>query len=152
MFFRLFVLAVALSQGNGSQPNLSAVIGDVRAVALEEPPLLPSQEDEGAARTKTAEILLVWAWAESRWEARALGDNGHACGVLQLHPIARPGYSCAAVRADRRLGLRLGLAWMRRMSAQCGSLEGGLRAFASGRCSGAREFVARRCALVGGCE
>lgn len=121
---------------------------DVVEVAAEELPLWA--ED----RARTARLLLVWAARESAGRADAVGDAGQACGVLQLHPVARGGATCAELRASRRLGLRRGLAWMRALSARCGSVVGGLRAYASGRCAGterARLLVAARCALAGGC-
>lgn len=153
MFASIFFLAFALSHGPEALPvpEILRVVEDVRATVLAAPPANPPAEDEDGARLLTARILTVFAWEESRFRASALGDSGRACGVLQLHEQARAGHSCAAVRADRRLGLRLGLAWMRRMAVQCGSLEAGLRAYASGSCTGARALVARRCALAGGC-
>jgi hypothetical protein len=59
-----------------------------------------------------------------------------------------------AVLTDPRLALRLGLGLMRELAEKCGSVRGGLRAYASGSCSGsprARQLVAWRCAQSGAC-
>jgi len=145
MLLRLFLFAISLS-GTADVDDLG-VARDALSVSLEGPELLDDRE-------ATARLLVVFAWRESAFAADALGDHGRACGLLQLHDVARQGHSCDEVRADRRLALRLGLAWMRRMRDVCGSVKGGLAAFASGRCSGLPRvdaLVASRCALAGGC-
>jgi hypothetical protein len=96
----------------------------------------------------TARILAVWAYRESAGRS-IMGDHGAACGVLQLHEQARQGHACSEILADRRLGLRLGLAWMRRMAEQCGSVRRGLGAYATGSCIGGRDLVRARCAVAG---
>lgn len=125
-----------------------ALVLDVLDVAADEPPLWGD-------RARTARLLVVWAARESAGRADAVGDQGRACGVLQLHEVARGGRTCADLRASRRVGLRAGLAWMRYTAERCGSVVAGLRAYASGSCAGthrARELVQARCALIGGCS
>jgi hypothetical protein len=132
----LLLLLTSLGLRDGSALDLAA---DVRAVVATEAPLL---ED----RASTARLLAVWAYHESAGRS-VVGDHGAACGVLQLHEVARQGVPCAEILADRRVGLRLGLAWMRRMAEQCGSVPAGLRAYASGTCAGtprARRLVESR--------
>jgi hypothetical protein len=151
VFFGLFHLGLALCGSALPPTEVLAAADDVRAVALEEPPLFAGSD----GRERTARLLMVFAWKESAWRADVTGDHGAACGVLQLHNVARAGVSCAAIRADRRLGLRVGLAFMRDLRDRCGSVRAGLRAFASGTCAGsirARELVAHRCSLAGGCQ
>ena len=148
MLLDLLALLTGLGLRDGSALDLAI---DVRAVAMLEEPLF----DGDGARAKTALLLAVWTMRESGGRA-LMGDEGRACGALQLHEVARQGVTCSAMLADRRLALATGLAWMRRMRDVCGSVAGGLRAFASGSCSGtprARDLVRVRCALAftGGC-
>ena len=138
MLFDLLVLLTSIGLRDGSALDLAI---DVRSVAMTEEPL----DDD---RALTARVLAVWAYRESAGRS-VMGDHGAACGVLQLHEVARQGTPCSEILADRRLGLRLGLAWMRRMSEQCGSLRRGLGAYATGSCIGGRDLVRARCALAG---
>jgi hypothetical protein len=134
----LLFLLLSLGLRDGSALDLAL---DVRHVALTEQPL-------DADRQLTARVLAVWAYRESAGRS-IMGDHGAACGVLQLHEQARQGHACAEILADRRLGLRLGLAWMRRMAEQCGSVRKGLGAYATGSCIGGRDLVRARCAVAG---
>lgn len=146
MLFDLLILATSLGLTDGSALDLAV---DVRHVAMTEAPLFAT--DDG--REATARLLLVWTIRESAGRS-VMGDHGAACGAMQLHEVARQGVACADMLADRRVALRAGLAWMRAMRDQCGSVVGGLRAFASGSCVGtprARDLVRVRCALAGGC-
>lgn len=138
MLPELLFLLLGLGLRNGTALDLAV---DVRYVALTEQPL----DDD---RMLTARVLAVWAYRESAGRS-ILGDHGAACGVLQLHDVARQGTPCSEILADRRLGLRLGLAWMRRMAEQCGSLRKGLGAYATGVCGGGRDLVRARCAVAG---
>lgn len=78
MLIDLLLLLTSLGLRDGSALDLAA---DVRAVVASEPPLL---ED----RATTARLLAVWAYHESAGR-NVLGDHGAACGVLQLHEVAR---------------------------------------------------------------
>ena len=138
MLIDLLFLLLSLGLRDGSALDLAI---DVRSVAMTEEPL---DND----RALTARVLAVWAYRESAGRS-VMGDHGAACGVLQLHEVARQGTPCSEILADRRLGLRLGLAWMRRMAEQCGSLRRGLGAYATGSCIGGRDLVRARCALAG---
>ena len=138
MLFDLLVLLTSIGLRDGSALDLAI---DVRSVAMTEQPL----DDD---RALTARVLAVWAYRESAGRS-VMGDHGAACGVLQLHEQARQGHACAEILADRRLGLRLGLAWMRRMAEQCGSVRKGLGAYATGSCIGGRDLVRARCAVAG---
>jgi len=146
MLLELLALIVSLGVRDGSALDLAV---DVRAVAMAEEPLYVGDD----AVERTALLLAVWTVRESAGQS-VLGDQGRACGAMQLHEVARQGVSCSSMLADRRVALAAGLAWMRRMRDVCGSVAGGLRAFASGSCSGsprARDLVRVRCALAGGC-
>ena len=138
MLIDLLLLLTSMGLRDGSALDLAI---DVRHVALTEAPLADDRE-------LTARILAVWAYRESAGRS-VIGDHGAACGVVQLHEMARQGVPCSEILADRRVGLRLGLAWMRRMTEQCGSLRGGLRAYSSGSCAGAVSLVRSRCAVAG---
>jgi hypothetical protein len=147
MIAALLTLAIKLAGASLPAAAIESAASDVAAVAEGEAPLVAGD------REATARVLLVWAWRESAWRTNALGDAGNACGVLQLHAIARDGHTCTELRSDRRLALRVGLAWMRRMRDVCGgSVRAGLRAFASGSCVGtprARALVDHRLKLAG---
>lgn len=145
MFTLVFLLVASLNPQRSAAASASFA-DDVVHVVLTEPPLFEGDVDE--AKLETARLLGVFAEGESNGEARALGDGGASCGVTQLGFVARAGHSCESVRADRRLGLRLGLRWMIRMRNECGSVARGLGAFASGRCGGAAALVRRRCAAA----
>jgi membrane-bound lytic murein transglycosylase MltF len=111
-----------------------SLASDVAAVVATERPLFAGAD----ARRRTARLLAVWAWHESSGRADAIGDGGRACGVMQLHEHARNGTPCEMILRDRRLGLRLGLRYMRQAVAYCGgSITAGLSAYASGICRGA---------------
>lgn len=143
LLVELLLLATSLGLRDGTALDLAV---DVRSVAMAEDPLV---DDDRAA---TARLLLVWTIRESAGRS-VMGDQGRACGALQLHELARQGVTCEAMLANRRVALAAGLAWMRRMRDRCGSVAAGLRAFASGSCEGsprARDLVRVRCALAGG--
>lgn len=81
-------------------------------------------------------------------------DQGRACGVLQVWEPQRwlSGATCAAVRADRRLGLRVGLLVMKRLAKDCGGVQAGLSAYATGKCPPKGKVLAlvkARCAVMG---
>jgi hypothetical protein len=143
------LLALALLLAGASLPaaDVALFVDDVVAVVEVDAPLVEGD------RTATGRLLVVWAWKEAAYRANAIGDGGKACGVLQLHAIARAGHTCAELTADRRLALRVGLAWMRQMRDTCGSVRRGLLAYASGSCFGslrARALVDHRLKLAGG--
>lgn len=155
MYAEIFFIAAQLAGTSVSQPNLVDAISVVRDVAIEESPLDPSGGDEDyVARLLTAKVLAVWWWHEARFRVDVHGDQGRgdALGPLQVHRQWMTPAEQIEVRRDARAGLRVGLRLMRRMVAWCGSVEGGLRAYSSGRCSGARQLVAARCAAIGGCQ
>jgi hypothetical protein len=146
MIAALLVLAQTLAGASLPSAAIASAVEDVAAVAEAEAPLVEGD------RLATASVLLVWSWKESAWRANAIGDGGKACGATQLHAIARDGHTCAELTADRRLALRVGLAWMRRMRDVCGSVRGGLNAYASGSCQGtirSRRIVDHRLKLAG---
>jgi hypothetical protein len=115
-------------------PRAEGLAEDVAAVVASERPLFVGAD----AKRRTARLLAVWAWHESSGRADAVGDGGRACGVMQLHGQARGGVPCERILRDRRLGLRLGLRYMRQAVTYCGgSVTAGLSAYASGICRGA---------------
>ncbi len=93
----------------------------------------------------TARLLLVWSWSESRWDACAEGDHGRAIGLMQVH-------GAEEARCDAREGYRSALRLIGVLRTACGSELGAWRAFASGRCDGAKRLVESRCRAAGGCE
>ena len=108
-----------------------SLASDVAAVVATERPIFGRDR----SRERTARLLAVWAWHESSGRADAIGDGGRACGVMQLHDVARQGTPCAEILRDRRLGLRLGLRWIARSVEVCrGNVTRGLAAYASGSC------------------
>jgi hypothetical protein len=145
----LFFLASLLARGEVADAELFAAVDDVTDVATTEAPLF-DDDDVSRAELRTAMLLLAWGWHESRWQAGA--RDGYSVGVVQVNGPWLQGYAPARVLRDRRLGWRLGLAHMRAMRDACGTVTRGLRAYASGRCDGAKGLVARRCAWIGGCQ
>jgi hypothetical protein len=115
---------------------------DVIAVVAE----LPEAE-----RGRWARLLFVFAFRESSFEAGAVGDGGLSLGVLQVRRmwIAKYGSTPAKVLASRREGLRVGLALLRDLERECGSLRAGLGAFVTGKCQDGVPLVARRCRDAG---
>lgn len=152
MIFSLFTLAASLAGTSVPLAGVASIADDVRAVVLESVPLtLASTVEE--SRAATARLLVVWSWRESAWKVGAIGDAGASLGAMQLNRSWLGGRD-AEVLTDRRLALRLGLALMVDLAARCGSVRGGLRAYASGSCSGnarARELVAARCKMAEAC-
>ncbi len=149
MIAELVFLGAALAGSSVSGQSVVDAALDVRDVALEEPPLFAGPD----GRERTARLLLVWSWRESAWRADAIGDSGASLGAMQMNR-SWLGSRARDVLGDRRLALRLGLALMRNLAESCGSVRRGLHAYACGTCSGsvrARELVANRCALAGGC-
>jgi hypothetical protein len=106
-------------------------------------------------RMAWARVLFTWSRYESLWFAdpRGWGDAGEACGVLQVHHPEKyiDGATCARVRADRRLGFRVGLEVMLATTAKCGSRGLGLSAYSSdGTCpTSVFPIVSRRCLRAG---
>ena len=138
------LLPLALRLGSPAD-RAPSMIDDVQAVVDSEPPLFDG--DEGT--TATARLLVVFAWLESAFHADVKGDGGVSIGVLQVSRYHLDGHEVDEVLADRRLGLRIGLRYMRELASRCGSVSRGLGAYASGRCGGAPKLVARRCQLAG---
>jgi hypothetical protein len=104
-------------------------------------------------------LLIVWAFHESALRANPPGSNdkGHACGALQVHVDSLPegwlppAWTCARLRADRRLGLLAGYIVMGNLMGKCGSAAAGLTAFVSdGQChKSTYEIVRVRCVEAG---
>ena len=96
---------------------------------LEAMPLSPEE------RETYGRVAFVWSFYESAWWASPPGSNdkGAACGVLQVHSpeLFVPGATCGGLRADRRLGYRVGLLAMRHFVATCGGLRAGLTAYST---------------------
>lgn len=146
MVFELLHLAAAIAapEMNAIAPSrvIDTVIA-VRDVSLSEEPI-------GGDRELTARLLIAWSWHESRWNAAAINAAGD-CGPMGTNRFSlQDGVTCAAIAKDARLGFRAGLAIMRREIARCGSVRGGLGAYATtGKCGGAPQLVASRCRVAG---
>lgn len=129
--FSTMGVAVKLPATHPMMVHADGCADDVVAVVTED---LPEHQ-----RATWAPILFVMAHKESGCRANPKGwnDDGKACGALQTHNPEReiPGATCEKVRADRKLGMRVGLRRMMRMSKECGSIGGGLTAYAmTGEC------------------
>jgi hypothetical protein len=105
-----------------------------------------------------APIAYVFALKEGNCQANPKGDNdkGAACGVMQTHTpdLILPGATCEKVRADRKLGIRVGVTLMLAKEAECGSMRAGLTAYATNGACPAKgwtiNLVLERCKLAGG--
>ena len=121
--------SVKLPAGHPVMSRAASCAADVEEVVT----LLPEYQ-----RAVWAPVLYVFALKEGNCYASPPGDNdaGAACGVLQVHEPQKiiAGATCEKVRADRKLGLRVGLAVMIQWSKECGSIGGGLSAYATGSC------------------
>lgn len=88
-----------------------------------------------STRTVWCSVTFMMAMKEGNCYASPPGsnDNGAACGPLQVHNPEKEikGATCEKVRADRKLGLRVGMVRMIRLSKECGSVGAGLTAFAT---------------------
>jgi hypothetical protein len=149
------LIALAFPGLKGPLPNQHPTVLRAQAAAADlvaEVQSLPEGERELYAR-----VAYVWSYYESSWLANPSGsnDDGRACGVMQIHlpELAVPGATCAKVRADRKLGYRVGLATLHHLVAKCGSMRAGLTAFSTtGQCPKKGmiiKLVADRCAIAG---
>lgn len=166
MIYEAFLLASAMLGPNHFERAVG-VATDAIDVAIHEEPLFYCSKESTAkdncadARKKTAMLLIVWSIRESAGIANVWGDNHTSIGTMQFktwylkHPaMADYAASEADVLADRKVGLKLGLAWMRHLKTSCGSVKKALYAYASGSCVGSmpvREKVDGRCKQAGGC-
>lgn len=166
MIYETILLAASML-GPTNFERAVAVATDAAEVAMHEDPLFPctkeSQTKDGCseARKKTAMILVVWSVRESAGIANVWGDNHTSIGTMQFkswylkHPVmAKYDATENDVLENRKLGMKLGLAWMRFLRKSCGSPKKALIAYASGSCIGsneARTKVEHRCKQAGGC-
>lgn len=166
MIYEAFLLASSML-GTANFERSIAVATDAAEVAMQEDPLFycskESQAKDGCAeaRKKTAMILVVWSVRESAGLSNVWGDNHTSIGTMQFkswylqHPVMAPYKASESdVLKDRKVGMRLGLAWMRYLRSTCGSPKKALIAYASGSCIGtmlARDKVESRCKQAGGC-
>jgi len=148
MLAPLFFLAHSFSPARIDLVDVIPFAADVSAVISVEEPLPFAGLDELARRVATGRLLIVWGIYEAGGRENALGDGGKSCGVLQENPYYA-GVTCTALRSDRRLALAKGLELMRFAAAQCGSVAGGLRAYAGGTCTARAALVALRCSRAG---
>jgi hypothetical protein len=166
MIYEAILLASSML-GTANFERSVSVATDAIDVAMHEEPLFTcskaSAEKDGCAdaRKKTAMLLIVWSIRESAGLANVWGDSHTSIGTMQFkswylkHPaMAEYNATEADVLADRKVGLKLGLAWMRHLKTSCGSAKKALYAYASGSCIGSmpvREKVESRCKQAGGC-
>lgn len=161
MLFDLLILTSALtSRGVLAADQAQSLADDAQSVASIEEPLF----DGDKAREKTARLLVVWAARESAGKVNILGDCNddkkktvETCRSYGRMQTSRTwllafGSSPMEVLGDGKLALRVGLAVMRKLRDQCGSIRAGLRAYAGGTCIGsmrARTLVEARCKEIG---
>jgi hypothetical protein len=140
--------SVTLPDTHPTMVRMRECAADVVAVT----DLLPVEK-----RATYAPIVFVFANLEGGCYASPAGsnDNGAACGVMQIHEPQKiiAGATCEKVRADRRLGIRVGVAAFTWWEHECGSLADGLSGYATGHCPPKGKpipLVRKRCALAGG--
>jgi hypothetical protein len=102
--------------------------------------LFVTEEIPEEHRDALTRVAFEYAGEEAGFYASPAGsnDSGSACGVLQVHwpEVDVKGATCDAVRADRKLGFRVGLLRMHRLWSKCGSLAAGLNAYSTnGTCT-----------------
>ena len=149
----LFFLAYQLSNGWVGYDRMAGAVHDVVEVVDEEPSLFAG--DDGKA--KTAALLITISFHESGWKTDALGDGGKSCGVMQTQQPQKwvAGATCDKVRADRKLGYKVGLAVLRGAKEKCGAnttAKVWLGMYASGMCGMAQVAAKKRCAPAGVCD
>lgn len=129
--FSLFALANSLAPAKIREENVPLFVQDVSEVVESHPELNLFPKDKNGLQ-KTKKIVIVWDIFESGGQKGAIGDNGNACGVAQVHKHYWYGYSCSQILEDRKLGIYLGLRAMKELSVQFHSVRIGLAAFAGG--------------------
>ena len=132
---------------------MAGAVHDVVEVANAEPSLFAGED----GKAKTAALLLTIAFHESGWRADALGDGGKSCGIMQTQQPQKwiSGSTCDKVRADGKLGYRVGLAILRHAKTTCGvgtPAKVWLGMYASGMCGMAQVAAKKRCAPAGVCD
>jgi hypothetical protein len=150
----LTLTALLTNKGVLSADQTQSLAEDAAYVAEHEEPLFSGN------REKTARLLVVWAARESAGQVAIMGDCSdpkkksvdtcRSFGRMQTSKqwLMLLGLTTESVMLDGRESLRAGLAVMRRLRDQCGSVRAGLRAYASGSCVGsmrARTLVESRC-------
>ena len=99
--------------------------------------------------------LFGWEFWEASWFISPPGsnDNGNACGVLQIHSPERiiPGTSCAMLRKDAKLAVKVALTFLLEREKTCGSKAAAWTAFSwDGGCHPATlDLVRYRCHRIG---
>lgn len=106
---------------------------------------------EDGCDTWMASVLAVTAAEESRGRPGQRGDSGAACGRYQLHAEWRQGHSCDELDGNATLDAALARDALRALERACGSRQGALAAYASGKCDWGMRYATRRCAAAGGC-
>lgn len=139
----LFAFAWSLGPRWIAAETVPELARDVAVVTSEADPL-PLDEDLETARLKTGMLLEEWAIDEAAGLEDVVGDGGRSCGTMQTQPWL-VGIPCDRLRASRRVSLRAGLELMRASIARCGSVRGGLGAYAGGYCGARPKLVAARC-------
>ena len=141
-FFSLFLRA--LSHGPAAGEHLRAA---ETAFAIQSAVC----DDDGECDEPRGALLAVIAAEESRGAPGVRGDRGNSCGRWQLGVVARHGVTCDELDADPYLDARTAYAALLQFEEWCGSLEGALRAYATGSCSRGVDYQRRRCALAEAC-
>lgn len=127
----------------------------VRAEAASRDVIAAVEDLPEAERETWGRVAYVWAFYEAGWftDPKGSNDDSQACGILQIHTPEKwlPGATCKAVREDRVLGFRAGIALMRLLRDKCGSLRGAMVAYSTdGACHDyAVPIVTRRLKLAG---
>jgi hypothetical protein len=150
VIFEVVARAVALaSTEQAALPRASTIAIDVVDVVIDEGAIAPLDE------LQTAQLLVAWAWRESRWREDAIGGvteaggPSYGRGQTKVGAAISVGVDPVAFKRDGRLQLVAMLRYMRARAVECGSLARGLGAYATGKCGGAPLLVAGRLQLAG---
>ena len=109
-----------------------------------------AKTDMESARVKMARLWLAYAFFESSFNQKAMGDHNTSCGLMQVKP--KMGYpTCKQMLADPKVAMRAGAMAMEDGIKECGSLMSGLSMYVSGHCRMGKYVAEYRCKKIGGC-
>lgn len=153
MIFELFTVTAAAFALHGApaHPATFEVAEDARAVALE------LGAFPGDTLEHSACVFAAWVVLESNGDPKAIGDRdspyGPSFGVgqIKVSHLKIAGVTFAELTTDRRASMRAAWRVMRHEIDRCGSLERGLRCYASGFPDRAIAKVRGRLALARTC-
>lgn len=139
---------LALRGVPATHPIYARVDAAAEVVASEVPLVFPTLS--AIEQDKRGRVSIAWGFWESGLQANPTcppsvakadcNDGGRACGWGQIHVatlptgVLPPEMTCAAIRADLRTSVRAQLLVIHHLEKACGSLQGAMTAYATGRC------------------